>query len=37
MSFDQKAYRWLIRNGFPEGYQDLCWNHNTKKAIRDEI
>lgn len=25
------TYRWLIKNAFPEGYQDLCWNHNTKK------
>ncbi len=24
-------YRWLIKNGFPSGYQVLCWNHNVKK------
>lgn len=26
-------YRWLINNGFPEGFQILCHNHNKKKDI----
>jgi hypothetical protein len=25
-------YLWLIKNNFPEGYQVLCWNHNSKKG-----
>jgi len=25
-------YRWLIRNGFPEGYQTLCHSCNTSKG-----
>ncbi len=24
-------YRWLIRNGYPMGYQVLCWNCNHRK------
>lgn len=24
-------YRWLIKNGFPEGFQVLCWNCNCAK------
>ena len=26
-------YRHLIRNGFPEGFQTLCWNHQWKKEL----
>lgn len=26
-------YLWLIRNGYPEGYQILCFNCNTKKEL----
>ncbi|PWT75568.1 MAG: hypothetical protein C5B59_08800 [Bacteroidetes bacterium] len=26
-------YRWLEANGFPEGYQTLCLNHQFKKEI----
>lgn len=26
-------YRWIIRNGFPPGYQSLCWNCNCAKAM----
>ena len=26
-------YRWLKRNGFPKGYQVLCWNCNHKKEL----
>lgn len=26
---------WLNRNGFPEGYQVLCWNCNHKKRLKD--
>ena len=27
-----KMYRWLIRNGFPAGYQILCGPCNSSKA-----
>jgi hypothetical protein len=26
-------YYWLIKNGFPAGYQTLCYNHQWKKEI----
>lgn len=26
-------FYWLKRNGYPEGYQVLCWNCNVKKRI----
>jgi hypothetical protein len=26
-----RFYRWLKRNGWPDGYQVLCWNCNTAK------
>jgi hypothetical protein len=29
----QTTYRWIIRNGFPEGFQTLCWNHQFKKEL----
>ena len=29
----KKLYSWLIRNGFPDGYQVLCWNCNSAKGI----
>ena len=28
-------YRWLIKNGFPEGFQVLCMNHNFKKGLEE--
>jgi hypothetical protein len=28
-------YRWLIRNGLPEGYQTLCRRCNTSKGTTD--
>lgn len=27
-------YRWLIKNGFPEGFQTLCWPCNRSKGNR---
>jgi hypothetical protein len=27
------TYRWILSNGFPEGFQTLCWNHQAKKAL----
>jgi len=35
----QSTYRWIIKNGFPEDFQTLCWNHQAKKELmrrRDE-
>jgi hypothetical protein len=26
-----KFLNWIIREGFPEGFQTLCWNHQWKK------
>ena len=26
-------YKWLVRNGYPSGYQILCFNCNTKKEL----
>lgn len=28
-----RFYSWLIKNGFPEGFQILCWNCNISKYI----
>lgn len=28
-----KIYRWIIKNGFPDGFQTLCANHQFKKEI----
>jgi hypothetical protein len=28
-------YAWLIKNGFPEGYQTLCMNCQFKKRVRE--
>lgn len=28
-------YRWLKNQGFPDGYQTLCYNHNRKKEIEE--
>lgn len=28
-----KLYRWLRRNGWPAGFQILCWNCNSGKGI----
>jgi len=25
-------YRWIVKNGFPEGFQILCWNCNCAKG-----
>ena len=30
-----KLYRWLIRNGFPDGFKVLCCNCNFAKGRRD--
>jgi hypothetical protein len=30
-------YRWLIKNGFPEGYQVLCWNCNLGKYFNHGV
>lgn len=27
-------YRWLQKNGYPEGFQTLCWNCNCAIGIR---
>ena len=32
-STQSKIYNWLKKNGYPEGYQILCWNHNEEKKI----
>lgn len=32
-----KFYRWLIRNGFPAGFQTLCWNCNLGKSLNGGI
>jgi len=29
-------YRWLIKHGFPEGYQTLCGYHNDSKGDRSD-
>jgi hypothetical protein len=28
-SHRRNIYRWLVINGFPEGFQILCWNCNS--------
>ena len=28
-------YAWLVRNGFPEGFQTLCWPCNKSKDTGD--
>ncbi len=30
------VYRWLIKKGFPQGYQVLCWNCNAAKRALGE-
>jgi len=30
-------YYWLRRNGYPEGFQVLCWNCNTGKHINGGV
>jgi len=30
-----RMYRWLIKNGFPEGFQTLCLPCNTSKGKRE--
>jgi len=30
-------YRYVRDNGFPEGYQTLCWNHQWKKRLTNTI
>jgi len=30
-------YRWLIKNGYPKGYQVLCFNCNHKKRIAQRL
>ena len=27
----KEIYHWAIENNFPEGFQTLCMNHQTKK------
>ena len=29
-------YEWIIENDYPLGFQDLCWNHNLKKELKDK-
>lgn len=29
----QATYKWLIKNGFPNGFQSLCWNCNESKRF----
>lgn len=31
----QSIYWWLVKNGFPEGFQVLCWNCNSAKHWAD--
>lgn len=33
--FGSSFYQWLKQNGFPDGYQVLCWNCNWGKTIKD--
>lgn len=30
---NKNVYRWVRRNGFPEGFQTLCGSHQLKKLI----
>jgi len=30
----QRAYRWIVKNNFPPGFQCLCWNHQWAKQLR---
>lgn len=32
-----RIYWWLVRNGFPGGYQILCWNCNLGKEINGGV
>ena len=32
-SISTTIYNWLKRNGFPDGFQSLCWNCNLAKHI----
>ena len=32
-AYGSTFYEYLIRNNYPEGYQDLCANHNQKKEM----
>lgn len=34
--FGTNFYRWLRQQGFPPGYQVLCWNCNHKKELERE-
>lgn len=29
-----ETYRWVERNGFPPGFQTLCFNHQMKKQLQ---
>jgi hypothetical protein len=31
--FTNRLYEYLLREGYPEGYQTLCANHNLKKEL----
>lgn len=33
----QRCFGWWIRNGFPEGYQILCWNCNNAKHRHHKV
>jgi len=32
-----KIYGWLVRNGFPDGFQVLCWNCNLGKQMNHGV
>lgn len=32
-----RLYRWLQSNGYPEGFQTLCFNCNTGRSLNGEI
>ncbi len=31
------TYRWIVKNGFPEGFQVLCFNCNSGRALNGGI
>lgn len=36
VGFGSNFYRWLKKNGYPDGYQVLCWNCNSAKHQNGE-
>jgi hypothetical protein len=33
----QSTYNWLAKNGYPKGFQVLCWNCNSGRAVNGGV